>query len=106
MGYPIRTLGWMGKLMIGYIYIDLDGNLVRKDSDYIDTMNPNFFLENKHLIVRIWKFDSDNKDAMIAMLRTFKDLLVDSSRTILFLRDIGFDINSLKDPGKDNANKV
>jgi hypothetical protein len=55
-----------------------------------------FFSDNREIIARKWKFDTDNRAGMISMFQQFKDLKVDTNTVLLFIRDIGFDINSLK----------
>lgn len=92
--------------MEGYVYLDIDDNLVRKDKDYVDNMNPLFFSDNKAYIVRKWSFNTDDRANMMSMLRTFKDLRIETVKVLVFLKDINFDINVLKEPQKNNANTI
>lgn len=87
--------------MKGYVYLDLDRNLVYKLADYIDTENPGFFAQNAHLIVKHWKFDTDDARSMWRIFGAFNDLAVPPQNIHLFVRAIKYDLNNLK-----NANKV
>jgi len=88
--------------MKGYVYLDYDKFLTRKDAYYIESVYPQFFEDNRHLIVRKWVFDTENRSCMITILKALKDLEVPTDRVLLFLKDINFDIESLK----KNANRV
>lgn len=87
--------------MIGYAYADLDGNVVYKVASYIEEMNPGFFSQNRHLIVKHWKFDTDDTSSMIRMFRGFMDVGVRKSSSSDFIKSINYDMTKLK-----NANQV
>lgn len=92
-------------MMKGYAYLDLDNNLVYKPAEYIDSDNPYFFIQNSHLVVKKWKFDTQDFTSMENMLRSFTDLKIDVSRTLEFLQCISFHPNDLKTL-KQDASKV
>lgn len=81
--------------------MDLDGNVVYKVENYIDNINPGFFSQNRHLIIKHWKFNTDDPSSMLAMFRSLNDLQVRISSTNSFISSIGYDMTRLK-----NANKV
>ena len=82
--------------MKGYAYLDLEGNLIFKDYNYITTENPTFFDQNAELIVKRWLFDTDNDSMMKAMFIDFKNLELKMSQVNLFLEAINFDPKKLK----------
>lgn len=82
--------------MKGYVYLDYNKFLTRKDAKYIDSVYPQFFEDNKHLIARKWVFYTEDRSCMVLMLKAFKDLEVETDKVLLFLKDINFDIESLK----------
>jgi hypothetical protein len=82
--------------MIGYVYLDYDKFLVRKDYNYIESEYPQFFTDNRHMIVRVWTFNTEDRSNMVLMLKAFKDLEVETDKVLMFLKDIKFDIESLK----------
>lgn len=87
--------------MIGYAYMDLDGHVVYKVSNYIDNINPGFFSQNRHLITRHWKFNTEDTSSMIRMLKEITDLQVTPPNMNIFIKSIGYDMRNLK-----NANPV
>jgi hypothetical protein len=87
--------------MIGYAYLDLDKNVVYKLAEYIDAENPGFFSQNSHLIIKYWRFNTDDTNSMIRMFQSLVDLAVPKTNIELFIKCIGYDMNRLK-----NANKV
>lgn len=60
--------------MKGYVYMDLDGNLNYKTWEYINDDNPGFFSTNKHLILKFWPFDTEDKALYNNMLQGFTNL--------------------------------
>lgn len=82
--------------MKAYVYLDIDANLVMKSMEYIATDNPLFFQENFHLIVKWWKFDTEDLSSMRTMLTQMKDLQLKSHIVTPFLEAINFDISRLK----------
>ncbi len=87
--------------MVGYAYMDLDGNVVYKVANYIDNINPGFFGQNRHLIAKHWKFDTTDVSAMLRLFKSLVDLKVTKSHMDNFIKSIGYDMNLLK-----NADKV
>lgn len=88
--------------MKGFVYLDIDGNLVMKDYDYITTVNPHFWGMNSHLIVKHWEFDTEDPSSMRSLLLAFKHFPLPAHTVRPFLELINFDVNSLK----ANARKV
>ncbi len=86
--------------MVGYAYIDLDGHVVYKVADYIDNVNPGFFGQNRHLIVKHWKFDTEDTPAMWRMFQNLADLKVTVQDMNSFIQSIGYDMKRLKDANK------
>lgn len=82
--------------MIGYCFLTYDSRLSRRVQDYIENQDPMFFSENRHNIARHWKFNTEDRNNMVRMLKDFKDLEVPSAEVLLFLRDIDFKLDSLK----------
>lgn len=87
--------------MVGYAYLDIDGNIVYKTSNYIDNINPGFFGQNRHLIVKHWKFNTEDPSNMLSMFKGLNDLMVRPNMMREFISCIDYDMNNLK-----NANKV
>lgn len=88
--------------MKGYAYVDIDANLVLKNPEYIETDNPLFWRENLHLIIKWWKFDTEDLSSMRTMLTQMKDLQLKAHIVTPFLEAINFDISTLR----ANANSV
>lgn len=90
--------------MIGYAYLDLDGHLIYKTQQYIDEVDPGFFTQNSHFILRRWKFDTEDRFSMIRLLQAVTDLIPNSASNIkLFLQSINYNPDNLRAP---DANKV
>jgi hypothetical protein len=88
--------------MVGYVYLDLDRNLVYKTAEYIQSDNPYFFSQNSHLIVKKWRFDTNESSIMENMFRNFADLALTPNTVKLFADSIGF----LPKAQRQDANKV
>jgi hypothetical protein len=76
--------------MTGYCYLDFDGNITYKTNDYISTVDPGFFNNNKHLIVKYWKFNTEDRSSMIRLMRDFTDLKLQVTPVENFFRSINF----------------
>jgi hypothetical protein len=76
--------------MKGYAYLDLDGVLYYKTSEYIETDNPNFWFENQEFIIEKWCFDTENKDLMVNMFFGFKRLALKADVVNRFLASINY----------------
>jgi hypothetical protein len=87
--------------MIGYAYLDLDNELMYKTQDYIENDNPGFWGQNSHLILKYWKFDTEDMNNMRKLFHAITNLAVPNSNVLNFVRTIKFDMNSLK-----SANKI
>lgn len=87
--------------MIGYAYLDFDNQLVIKDKNYIEVDNPFFWDQNRNLIVKKWKFDTNDFQSMLFMFRQIRDLQVNRRTVIDFANSLNFDLERL-----GNANKV
>ncbi len=92
--------------MKGYVYLDLDNNLIYKTWDYINGDNPGFFSQNKHLIIRTWTFDTEDSRLMLNMLRSFSDLQLEVESVKNFLGSIGFTKETMKELIKGSANNA
>lgn len=89
--------------MKGYVFLDLDNNLIIKNWDYINTENPGFFSTNSHLLTKYWKFDSKNERRLfIDMLSKFKDLRIRPE----VIRDFLIAIDEYIPPSTPNTNKA
>jgi hypothetical protein len=88
--------------MKGYAVLDLDGNFTVKSYDYINSDNPGFFTQNKHLLIKYWLFNSEDTESITNMLRDFDRMGLPSPKIMELLKTIKFDITTLK---KD-ANKI
>lgn len=86
--------------MKGYAYLDLDNNVVYRVASYIDEDNPGFFAQNSHLIIKHWKFDTDNSSSMLVLFRNLNDLAVPNTKVKIFIDCIGYDMKKLKDASK------
>lgn len=82
--------------MVGYAYIDLDGNIVYKIADYIERVNPGFFGQNRHLIVKHWKFNTEDPLVMLSMFKSFNDLNIPGAKLAEFIKNVGFDMSTLE----------
>ncbi|MNK09964.1 hypothetical protein D3C87_279740 [compost metagenome] len=94
--------------MIGYAYLDFDGNLVHKTKRYIEEDDPLFWQNNRNLIVDKWRFDTEDMGSMINMFRRIKDRKIPNQTVVDFAKSISFDLNTLPRSGKaqENAGKV
>lgn len=90
--------------MKGYVYLDYDGNLVVKSTEYINTENPLFWDDNAHLILKHWEFDTDNISLMRNMFQGFKMQQLPTTTVQLLLDSIGITQEGLKK--YSNAHKV
>jgi hypothetical protein len=87
--------------MIGYAYADLDGNVHHKVASYIEEHDPGFFGRHRHLIVKHWRFDTEDVSSMLRMFREFMDIGIRKSSSADFIKSINYDMTKLK-----NANQV
>jgi hypothetical protein len=76
--------------MVGYCYLDLDGHVTYKTENYISSIDPGFFSNNRHLIVKYWKFDTDDRSSMVRLMRDFTDLKLQVTSVENFFRSINF----------------
>ena len=81
--------------MIGYVYIDIDNEVVYKTQDYIENSNPGFWTQNSHLLARKYKFDTEDVGSMLRVFRAFSDMEVSVSNVRNFCSAIGYDIGRL-----------
>ena len=89
--------------MKGYVYLDVDGELILKDLNYIDNINPLFWYDNEGLIVKKWYFDTEQPSIMKTILLDFKNLQMKKQLAMQFLEAIGFDLNTLRiSPNEDS----
>jgi hypothetical protein len=86
--------------MKGYVYLDLDGDLNYKTWEYINDDNPGFFSTNRHLILKSWLFDTENKVLFNNMLQGFTDTGIKQPTIMNLFRILGI---GLKAPGSVNA---
>jgi hypothetical protein len=75
--------------MIGYVYLDYDGNLNLKDAEYIDTENPFFWVDNAGTIEKWWRYDTSEKSLMRMILLQLKDYGVKADAILQFRAQIG-----------------
>lgn len=87
--------------MKGYVYLDLDNNLVYKLASYIDNEDPGFFGRNGHLIIKRWVFNTEDHRRMLDMFKEFMDRKIPVDNVNNFIKSIRYDMNNLK-----NANQV
>jgi hypothetical protein len=79
-----------------YAFLDVDGGLQWRTSDYIENVNPAFWIENSTLILRTWPIDTDDLHRMKAMLHDFSDMRLTQSVVRDFLVSINFDIEAAR----------
>jgi hypothetical protein len=89
--------------MKGYVYLDVDNELIIKDKNYIDNINPLFWSENGGFIVKKWAFDTDEPSIMKTILIDFKTLQMKKQLALRFLDAIGFDPATLRMPPDETS---
>lgn len=80
--------------MKGYVFLDMGGNLSVRYQDYIDNEDPGFFQRNRHTVVLVWKFDTDNEGGMYELLSSFSRRQLPMATVKEFARQAGFDLES------------
>jgi hypothetical protein len=89
--------------MKGYVYLDIDNELVLKDKNYIDNVNPTFWSENAGFIIKKWAFDTEQPSIMKSILLDFKTLQMKKQMAMRFLEAIGFDPAIFRMPPDENT---
>lgn len=82
--------------MKGYVYLDPEGNLIYKDKDYIDNINPLFWTENEYFVLRVWTFDTEDDDSMWNAFLGFRNLQLKGHVVQNFCKSVGFDLEAFK----------
>jgi len=75
--------------MKAYVYIDLDSRLSLRTAEYIDTVDPGFFLNNSHYIIKYWKVDTDDKHSLWRMMKYCKDYKINLTEFRNILMQLG-----------------
>lgn len=78
--------------MRGYVYLDAGMNLEVRSESYIDQEDPGYFQRNRHLILLVWKFDSDNEGRMYDVLDSFQRKQIPLRVVQEFCAKIGFNL--------------
>ncbi len=93
--------------MKGYVYLDYDDRLHLRTWEYINGVDPGFFVNNKAFVQKYWIFDTEDWKTFQSLLRTFgkDDLKLPDSEVVGFLRSVGLSPPDLK-VLKENADKV
>ena len=58
--------------------------------------NPYFMPDNYDMILKFWKFDTEDKDLMLRIFRDFRDMKLSQREVLDFAKSIGFDVSSLR----------
>lgn len=82
--------------MKGYVYLNPEGDLVYKDKNYIENVNPMFWTENEFFVLRVWMFDTEDDDSMWRAFLGFKNLKLKGFVVQNFCKAIDFDLEGFK----------
>ena len=52
--------------------------------------------DNYDMILKFWKFDTEDKDLMLRIFRDFRDMKLSQREVLDFAKSIGFDVSSLR----------
>lgn len=81
--------------MKGIVFLTVESSIAWREQTSLDD-NPYFMPANYDLILKSWKFDTDDKDSMLRVFREFRDLKLSQREVLDFAKSIGFDISSLR----------
>lgn len=81
--------------MIGKAFLTVDGTISWRSRQALEE-NPSFAKDNYDLILKIWSFNTDDKDDMRRLFTSFSDLKLNQRDVIDFAKSIGFDIAALR----------
>lgn len=79
--------------MHAYVFLDVDGNLQIRNWQYIQTENPNFFGDNRHWVVAMWEFDTEDEKNMTDVMEGFKRCQLPERTVRDFCKSIQFDLD-------------
>ncbi|HET8689120.1 MAG TPA: hypothetical protein VFM18_21120 [Methanosarcina sp.] len=83
--------------MKGIAFLNADGILSFRTSEFLDFECPHFMTDNYHHISKAWRFNTDDFDSMHAMFSSMRDLRLKGADVLAFSKAIGFDLQRLKD---------
>ena len=81
--------------MKGLAFLNADGVLCFRPKEFLDE-NPSFVSSNADLIMKAWRFDTEDFSSMYDMFSRIRDLRLSIPEVTAFAKAIGFDISSLK----------
>jgi hypothetical protein len=81
--------------MKGIVFLTVESNISWREQTMLDE-NPYFMPDNYDLILKFWKFDTDDRDTMRTVFQAFKDLKLSQREVLDFAKSIGFEISTLR----------
>lgn len=84
-----------------YAFLDVEGTLQWRTKEYIEEVNPAFWIENNTLVLRTWYVDTEDLHRMRDLLQDFSNLELKTTIVREFLSSINFDIEAAR-----NASRV
>lgn len=84
--------------MKGFVYVTPEGEVIRKEHEFILKHDPNFFANNKAFVSAYWEFDSESEEQMRNLLQSFKRLRALPKSIFDFYKSLSYDTDLLKEP--------
>lgn len=81
--------------MKGLAFLNADGVLCFRTQEFLDE-NPSFISANADLIMKAWRFDTQDFSSMYDMFSRIRDLRLSIPEVKAFASAINFDLQSLK----------
>lgn len=81
--------------MKGIVFLTVESNISWREQTMLDE-NPQFMPDNYDLILKFWKFDTEDQNGMRAIFQAFKDLKLSQREVLDFARSIDFNLALLK----------
>lgn len=79
--------------MKGIAYLDADAALGFRTQEFLDEIDPGFLANNRDLILKAWRFDTDDVDTVRTMFKGMRFLKVNDRLLRDFASSIGFDMS-------------
>jgi hypothetical protein len=92
--------------VVGYMFVDINGNLEIRNADYIENEDPGFWGRNNHWIIMFYKFDTEDPVNMERLLEKLKSLQLKMDRMLDFCKAIGFDLNAFVESRRKTSTKA
>ena len=80
-----------------YVFLDVDGNLGSRTSQYIEKDEPGFWSNNQGFFLRVWKVDVGDLDSCYRLLKGFASLKLPTAKVNELCSSIGIKMEEVRE---------